>query len=164
MLRPEEDGVFYDDRAGSGSGIPALQPLWRMKNMWNILLVTGWLIMDVRTRRVPVWMLALGGVLAAWAVFCQYGGYPEVLKGCLPGLLLVAVAFATKKAGYGDGIVLCCLGVVLGGERSLLLFGISLFLISLCALILLALRRVKRNTGLPFLPFLAVAWILVVNL
>ena len=145
-----------------------MQPLWGMKNMWNMLFVTGWLIvagiMDVRTRRVPVWMFALGGVLTAWAVFCQHSGYLEVWKGCLPGLLLVLIAFMTKKAGYGDGTVLCCLGVVLGGEKSLLLFGLSLFLISLCALILLALRKVKRNTGLPFLPFLAVAWILVVNL
>ena len=139
-----------------------------MRDMWNTLFVTGWLIvsgiMDVKKRRVPVWMLALGGVLAVWAAFCRPSGYLEILTGSLPGVLLLLIAFATKKAGYGDGIVLCCLGVALGGERSLLLFGLSLFLISLCALILLALRRVKRNTDLPFLPFLAVAWILVVNL
>lgn len=139
-----------------------------MRDMWNILLVTGWLIvsgiMDVRNRKVPVWMLALGGILAVWAVFCRQSGYLEILAGSLPGVLLLFIAFATKKAGYGDGIVLCCLGVALGGERSLLLFGLSLFLISLCALILLALHRVKRNTGLPFLPFLAAAWLLVLNL
>lgn len=139
-----------------------------MRNMWNILFVTGWLIvsgiMDVKNRRVPVWMLALGGALTVWAAFCRQCGYLEILTGSLPGVLLLLIAFATKKAGYGDGIVLCCLGVALGGEKSLLLFGLSLFLISLCALILLVLRRVKRNTGLPFLPFLAAAWLLVLCL
>lgn len=136
--------------------------------MWNLLLVTGWLIvsgiMDTKTRRVPVWMLILGSVLAVRTALWQHGGYLEMLKGSLPGVFLLLIAFMTQKAGYGDGIVLCCLGVVLGGEKSLLLFGLSLFLIALCDLILLVLRRVKRNTGLPFLPFLAVAWLVVVNL
>ena len=134
--------------------------------MWSMLFVTGWLlaagIMDVRTRRVPVWMLVLGGGLAMWAALSRQSGYLEMLKGALPGVLLLLTALATKKAGYGDGIVLAC--QALGGDRSLLLFGLGLFLISLCALALLALRRARRDTGLPFLPFLAAAWFLVAGL
>lgn len=136
--------------------------------MWSMLLVTGWLmiagIMDVRTRRVPIWMLVLGGALAICAAFCQHSGFQEALKGLLPGTLLLLIAFVTKKAGYGDGIVLGCLGMALGSGKSLLLFGLSLFLISIFALILLVLRRAGRNTGLPFLPFLGVAWFMVVFL
>ena len=79
-------------------------------------------------------------------------------------VVLVLTAFVTGKAGYGDGIVLCCLGMAMGWEKSILLFGISLFLICLCALVLLAMRRVGKNTSLPFLPFLAVAWIIVASL
>ena len=136
--------------------------------MWSIWIVTVWLmvsgVMDKKTRRVTVWMLALGGVLAVWAAFCQGCGWPEAAKGMLPGAALVLIAFSTNKAGYGDGIVLGCLGMALGGERSMLLLGISLFLISLCALVLLAMRRVGKDTRLPFLPFLAAAWLLVVSL
>ena len=136
--------------------------------MWNTLFVTGWLmlsgVMDVRSQRVPGWMLALGGILGVWASFCQQLGYLETMKGILPGILLLLIAFGTKKAGYGDGVVLCCLGMALGGERSWLLLGISLFLIALLALVLLVLRRVKRNTSLPFLPFLAAAWLVVIGL
>lgn len=82
----------------------------------------------------------------------------------LPGALLLLLAFVTKKAGYGDGIVLCCLGMVLGGEKSLMLLGISLFLTSLFALVLLVMHRVRRNSCLPFVPFLAAAWLVVINL
>ncbi len=135
---------------------------------WGMLLVTGWLlvagIMDVKSRRVPIWMLVSGGVLAVCIAFGRHNGFQEALKGLLPGAMLLLVAFATKKAGYGDGMVLGCLGMVLGGGKSLLLFGLSLFLTSLYALALLALRKAGRNTGLPFLPFLGAAWIMVVYL
>lgn len=133
-----------------------------------MLLMTGWLlaasIMDIRTRRVPVWMLVLGGSLAMLTVRHQGAAIPEVARGMLPGVLLLLTALVTKKAGYGDGIVLCMLGMSLGSERSMLLFGISLFLLSLCALTLLAFHKVRRNTGIPFLPFLAAGWILTINL
>ena len=136
--------------------------------MWSILFVTGWLItagiMDVRTRKVPVWMLVLGGALAVWAAFCQHRECLEVLRGMLPGILLLLVALGTKKAGYADGIVLCCLGMAVGSEETLVLLGLGLFLISLCAMALLVLRKVGRDTGLPFLPFLAAAWLVVVRI
>ncbi len=136
--------------------------------MWSMVIITGWLIvsgiMDLKTRRIPVWMLILGGILAAWTVCCQNSGYPQAMAGLLPGALLLFLGFVTQKAGYGDGIVLCCLGMALGGERSLLLLGVSLFLAALCALILLAMRRVGRNSRLPFVPFLAAAWLIVVML
>lgn len=168
MFRTEKDSDFYDDRAGAGGRFKALQPVRRVRNMWSILIVTGWLIvsgiMDIRTRRVPVWILALGGALAVWAAFSRQSGCVEAVKGMLPGAVLVLTAFVTGKAGYGDGIVLCCLGMAMGWEKSILLFGISLFLICLCALVLLAMRRVGKNTSLPFLPFLAVAWIIVASL
>lgn len=133
-----------------------------------MLFMTGWLlaasIMDIRTRRVPVWMLAFGGGLAALAAWRQGAAVPEAVMGMLPGVLLLLTALATKKAGYGDGVVLCMFGAVLGREKGMLLFGISLFLLSLYALTLLALRKAGKNTRIPFLPFLAAGWIAVIHL
>lgn len=136
--------------------------------MWIWACMMGWLlvssVMDIKTRRLPIWMLVLGGGLAVAAVLYQKSGYFDILRGMMPGLSLLAIAFVTKKAGYGDGIALSFLGMVLGGEKGLLLFGISLFLLALCSLTLLALRKVGRNSGIPFLPFLAVAWMVVLKL
>lgn len=133
-----------------------------------MLLVTGWMfvssIMDIRSRRLPIWMLGLGGVLTILTALYQDNTCFEVLRGMLPGVVLLLIAFGTKKAGYGDGIVMVFLGMLLGGEKSLMLFGFSLFLISVFALVLLALRKVGRNTGMPFLPFLTVAWTVMINL
>ena len=118
--------------------------------MW-LTFVTGiWLfgisVMDIRSRRVPVWLLVLGGIPGVVAGICRNGGDFSMILGALPGLLLLATAFATKKAGYGDGIVLSLLGIAVGSRKSLLLFGISLFLTSICSLVLLVLRKAVRDT------------------
>ncbi|WP_276951104.1 prepilin peptidase [Acetatifactor muris] len=137
--------------------------------MWVILPITAWLltgsVMDIRKRRVPIWLLLAGGIFSAATVIlqCMAGGkeFADVLQGMLPGTGLLIVAFVTKKAGYGDGIALLCLGTVLGGGRSILLFGLSLFLISIFSLTVLVTRKAGRNTGIPYFPFLTGAWLIV---
>ncbi len=52
------------------------------------------------------------------------------------------------------------MGICAGGKVCLAVFMLSLLLISLFSGILLALRRVGRNTRLPYLPFLCAAWLL----
>lgn len=138
--------------------------------MVAIIAVTVWLIMisifDIRTRKIPVWMLMAGCVCAAPILAVRWSGgvvgYGDVLKGMLPGVLLLVAALGTKKVGYGDGAVLLLLGTAVGGPKSWMLFGISLFFISGFSLALLALKKVKGRTKIPYLPFLAAAWMLVV--
>nr|WP_296488929.1 prepilin peptidase [uncultured Acetatifactor sp.] len=135
-----------------------------------ILPITVWLltgsVMDIRNRRVPIWLLLTGGILSLTVIFfqCVISGREvvDILKGMLPGTGLLLVAFVTKNAGYGDGIALLCLGIVLGGGKSLLLLGLSLFLISIFSLTMLVTRKAGRNTGIPYFPFLTGAWLIVV--
>lgn len=132
-------------------------------------IITIWLlgmsIMDIRSLRVPVWMIGAGAacILAVLAYRCgrDAGEYGDILRGMVPGVLLLAYGAVTKKSGYGDGIVMTLLGMVLREGRVFLLFGISLFLISAWALLLLAMKKGKPSTRIPYLPFLAAAWILI---
>lgn len=134
-----------------------------------VLFLSVWLcvvsILDIRSRRVPVWMLAAGGSAAVLSLVLQCGmdgrECIDVIKALLPGFLLLTVAFLTKKAGYGDGIAMLCVGAVLESGRSLLLFGVSLFLISIWSIGLIILRKAGRDEGIPYLPFLTGAWFLV---
>ena len=125
-------------------------------------ITAGWLIpmsvVDIRKRKVPVWMLGIGalgaaGVLLYEGLTGELNGW-QVCRGLIPGGILLAAAFVTGKAGLADGIIVMLLGVfmALGG----------LFLLSLFSGILLALRRVKRNTKIPFVPFLTVGWMIAV--
>ncbi len=135
--------------------------------MWILAVVTVWLfimgVCDIRKRRVPVWMLVIGGCLAAVAALQSESDFADILRGMLPGVVLLMIALTTKKVGYGDGIVLITLGIVLGDGRCVLLFAMGLFLICIFSLVLLVLRKVGRNTGIPFLPFLAAAWVIVIR-
>lgn len=133
------------------------------------LIIAIWLltisILDIKSRRVSAWLLAIGGAVILLAVFgcSEVGEYLGMLKGMLPGILLLAVAFFTGKAGYGDGIVLLVLGAASKG-KGVVLLGTSLFLISIFSIVLLVLRKANRNTRIPYLPFLAAAWLLTINL
>ncbi|MCM1194280.1 MAG: prepilin peptidase [Acetatifactor muris] len=132
-------------------------PVYLVIMIWLVVIS----VVDIKSRRVPVWLLAAGGAAALPAI--QWGSAGEclaVLKGVMPGLLLLAAAFFTGRAGYGDGVVLLVLGMVSKG-RTLVLFGVSMLLIAVFAVALLVFRRADRNTRLPYLPFLAVSWLLV---
>lgn len=136
--------------------------------MTETILTECWLlaasILDIRSRRIPVWMLVLGGFLAGLTAVCRCGftlaECVEMIKGCIPGLILLLMAAATGKAGTADGLVLIFLGICMGAKICLAVFVLSMVLISLFSGVLLALRRVGRNTRLPYLPFLSAAWLL----
>lgn len=121
-------------------------------------------ILDIRSRRIPVWMLTLGGIFSVIAAAHGFrftvGECVEIIKGCIPGAFLLLMAAVTGKVGTADGIAVIFLGICAGSKVCLAVFALSLVLISLISGILLALRRVGRNTRLPYLPFLSVAWLL----
>lgn len=138
--------------------------------MWKEVLTAAWLvpmsIMDTRSKSVPVWMLWIGTVAAAGVLL--YEGISGRLNGwqacraLMPGLILLAVAYATGKAGLADGVILMLLGIFMGYEGCVAASLGGLFLIALCSGVLLMLRRVKKDTRIPFVPFLAAAWLIVV--
>lgn len=127
-----------------------------------MLLMSRW---DFREKTVPIQFLFAGSSLAGlWVSYKLLTGqmlWPEVFLGALPGIFLVAVAWLSKKAGYADGIVLIWLGILYGYRRSLAFLGISLFLICVLSITLLMLRRVKRYSRIPYIPFLTIAFLFV---
>lgn len=94
--------------------------------MWGVILTTVWLIamsvVDIRNRQVPLWMLTVQAVLAAGML--MWGGINGELsiggicRAFIPGLILVAIALSTKKAGWADGVVLLLLGVQTRDRKS----------------------------------------------
>ncbi len=124
-------------------------------------------ILDIREKKVPVWLLLAGiGSAAVLKIVGELGNgrgwtsvLAELILGMMPGAFLLLVSFLSGKAGYGDGLVLLALGILYGYLPTFILLSGSLLLLSAISIILLLGKRVKRDTKIPYLPFLSAVYI-----
>lgn len=136
--------------------------------MIMLVLVFLWLaglsLFDIRYRRVPVWLILLGGTttVAAGIYGCVSGesNFAEFVWGMIPGAVLLLLAIGTQKAGWADGIVLMLLGGVLGFRQCILAAMLSLVMISVLSALLLVLKKADKGTRIPYIPFLTMGFTL----
>lgn len=133
--------------------------------MWKFIILLGWMIIlsifDIKTRKVPIAIMAAGSIAAAVQVAVSllerevYMG--EYFMAWLPGAFFLAAAYSTGKVGYADGWLLWVVGSVLTYRQCLLSFFVSLCLISIFSILLLVIHKANRRTQLPYIPFLTIA-------
>ncbi len=117
--------------------------------------------MDLRRKQIPLMPVLLLGVAAVIFRLCSGVAWIEVVAGTIPGLILIVLAFCTRESiGYGDGAVLCALGLFCGSKKSIAVLGMALVLASILAIMLLVMKKVGRKTELPFLPCLCSGYLL----
>ena len=137
--------------------------------MLRDLITAIWLsimsVCDIKKKRVPILLLCAGAVLAGgvfmYRVIGGEGDIPGLGKALLPGILFLILAKTTEKAGSADGMILMMLGLLEGYRSCLYICLSSLILSALFCGILLMLRRVKRNTKIPFVPFIMLGWVTI---
>lgn len=135
-----------------------------MKKEWlnfvALLFIGAGAIYDYRKKRIPLVLPALGSAIAL--VMQLYAGTDamEMCVSLIPGLVFVMISFLSgQKVGYGDGLMLCLLGLLLGIEMCTMITLISQFLVCFVMLFLFVLRRVKLTDQIPFLPFLLLGFV-----
>ena len=132
------------------------------------MLIFCWLVglsvLDIRYKKVPVWLLLVGGMVTAGVEICACvvgeNNLMNFFAGMIPGMILLLMAIGTQKAGWADGIVLMLLGSVLGFRQCVLATMFSLVLISVLSVILLILKKADKKTTVPYIPFLTAGVIL----
>lgn len=121
-------------------------------------------IKDCKDREIPMWWLLAGLFLfVGFGIYRSLQGemvWPDMLVGMLPGIMLLVLARLSGKAGFADGIVLTEMGLYLGYRESVFVFCCSVVLLAVFSVMLLFLKKVHRNTRMPYLPFLAVVCLL----
>jgi len=87
----------------------------------------------------------------------------EVLISIIPGLTLLIISFISKEmVGFGDGVIVGCMGICSGIYKEIIVLGISFLLIWLsCIVGIICGRRIHRKTALPYVPYVLMAWIIV---
>lgn len=133
--------------------------------MWKSVFLIFYLsilsILDGKEKKIPVIGLTVGiAVVFAAGIYgiVKEQLWMQYIMGLIPGLVLFFVALATKKIGYADGIVLAVVGGCEGFKNCILILCVSLFAISICSLLLLFLKKVQKNSMIPFIPFLCAGY------
>ena len=125
-----------------------------------IIYVVVLSVSDIQRRELPVGMLLGGLGMALIRVFIK-GEWMGTLLGVLPGILLIFMGFLTReKVGYGDGILLIIMGLIMGWPGILVIYIMAQFGVLFYALFLLVVKHASRTVQIPFAPFLAVALII----
>ena len=117
-------------------------------------------------RRMKIYMPPLYAALAMgilWAIFGDSALFLYRLAGLLSGGLLLLLAFFSQEAiGRGDAVLFLALGIWLGLWESLLLLTASLVLAALAG-IFLWIRKKSMKQAFPFVPFVLIAYVLMLG-
>ena len=116
-------------------------------------------IFDIRKKEIPFILAGMGMAAAVGFTIWRIGNgtifAAQILPAALPGLFFLLVSWCTKeKVGYGDGILLLIIGLTVGFYQCLTGLCISLFLSAFFGVLLLFLHKAKKNSRIPFVPFL----------
>ncbi len=130
--------------------------------MWIELLLFLFLavcaVFDGLYRQIPLAVVWLGMLTAVCLQLYGGMGEAEVLAAAIsliPGLGFFLLSFLSgEKVGYGDGWALLMIGLFLGAYRCFLTLLVGLLVESAVAVVLLMLRKIKRDREIPFVPFL----------
>ena len=116
-------------------------------------------VQDIRSQKISFRMLTL--IASVSIMFTLYKAavegtisWNEILLSLIPGMVMILMSMLTRESiGYGDGLLVFCLGPLFGLQFIISGLIISFFLSGLFSLVILALKR-KRNITIAFVPFI----------
>ena len=116
---------------------------------------------DLRKKQIHLNVVLAFGILGiVFHMLGQEQTIENIIFGMgVGGVLLLLSILTGGKIGIGDGVLLVVTGIYLGLEQNLMLFAGSLFICACYALLLLVLRRRKRNDTLAYAPFVLVSYV-----
>ncbi|MBS4982409.1 MAG: prepilin peptidase [Lachnospiraceae bacterium] len=140
--------------------------MWTVEAISVLLFLIICTVIDLRKRSLPTWLLWAGslGILLISLRNCGFNVFP-LIKGAVPGVFLGFLSKITGEAvGYGDVWIILLLGIYLGIWDTVTLVCIAFFLCSVVAAGCLIRKKFRRDTRIPFVPFLTAAYVGVIFL
>ena len=87
------------------------------------------------------------------------------LAGAAVGLVFLIISKISSEAlGYGDSLLILALGVHLGFWKIMIMTFIAFFVAALVAILAIIIKKKGRKTSIPFGPFIALSYVIVVFL
>lgn len=118
-------------------------------------------VCDLKSRTLPVWILIIAQ-LCSLIVFLrqEYTGYFDGVLGGVIGVCLFLLSRITREAvGYGDSWLVLILGLAFGARTTLWILAIASLVCALVSFFFLIGGKGKKDTLLPFVPFLLLGYL-----
>lgn len=123
------------------------------------LLIQG--VWDIRTRQIPIWISAGFGACSFLYSICCQREWRSMCLALVPGFIFLVLAVISRQAvGYGDGLLLCSLGMLYSLEELIGICVIAMGFALLTALVLLGVFHKSGKYEIPFVPYLFLGWLL----
>lgn len=102
---------------------------------------------------IPIFIFSILGILASEQVY---------LLGTFPGVLLILISLLYKKSGIGlgDGIVIMCLGLLVGLNGILFTTFLALAMSCFYGIASLLLKKKNLKSTYPFVPFISLGYMI----
>ena len=125
----------------------------------GILIIVS--AIDIKCRKIPVGILASMNVGALiFFFFCRGEDVALIAGGMAIGIVFLTISRITKEGvGYADSLGILGMGIYLGLWKLFEVLAGAFFLLALCAMIVLARKKMSRKIALPFYPFLTASYI-----
>ena len=120
---------------------------------------------DMKKRSISLRLLVILSIFTLLSTFLQKENVWDIFGGAAIGLLFFLISKCTgEQIGYGDSWLILVLGVYAGAKALIWIlfaasFGAGLFSLCFCAI-----HKWNRRYSIPFIPFLAAAFLGVVIL
>lgn len=121
---------------------------------------------DIKSKQITL-MVTLGSALAGLVCHLIYQSHSiySMLGGMVfGGLILLFSVLSKGKIGQGDGIIFMLTGLYLGVEKNIALMLLSFVLAGCWAFMAILFWHRDKKEKIPFIPFLFVAYLLILVL
>ena len=136
--------------------------MWRISQIICLGILTGLSVVDIRSRKIPVNILILAGLLVlGYQILAGKEDIRMVLGGICIGAVFLLISKATGEGvGYGDSWAVLILGIYLGMWGLIEVLFAAFLVLAAASVICLGRKKMSRKCRLPFYPFLAVGYFL----
>lgn len=117
--------------------------------------INSWL--DIRKKQISLWMTGIFAAAGIW--YGVKGGHMNWASLGVGAAFLLGSLVVKGAVGMGDGWVLVSLGIVLEFWEFMVMLSIASVLAALWGMMLMVVFQKKKDTEMPFLPFLLLGYV-----
>lgn len=131
-----------------------------LRNLWMLTLFLISVAEDIRKKEVPLelYLVFLVPVIILHVAQCDWVN--PLVALALFAIFYLLAKYSNQAIGYGDAVAIPLLCLLGGYQTAGIIVLMALVLVATTGLVLLVTRKANRKTEVPFIPFLAAAYLI----